>query len=155
MRAYALGFESSAKNAEWTGATSAEHALLPHRASRMIDHETRQHLETEAEVLVVYQLDLLAQVEAQVRAVHHLMRRLNQLRARTPRQPGVALSNGDRSDTMAGLAAEVEAIGKQLSVQQECCGDMQTTIARMQERLPVLKKVAAQLLDPGDPPPNV
>jgi hypothetical protein len=121
----------------------------------MIDHETRQHLETEAEVLVVYQLDLLAQVEAQVRAVHHLMRRLNQLRARTPRQPGVALSNGDRSDTMAGLAAEVEAIGKQLSVQQECCGDMQTTIARMQERLPVLKKVAAQLLDPGDPPPNV
>jgi hypothetical protein len=121
----------------------------------MIDDETRRNLENEAEMLVVYQLDLLAQVEAQVRAVHHLMRRLNQLRTRNPGQAGVALSNGERSDTMAGLAGEMEAIEKQLSVQQNCCDDMQTTIARMQERLPVLKKVAAQLLDPGDPPTNV
>jgi hypothetical protein len=113
-----------------------------------VDDETREKLDAEAEVLALFQLDLLAQVEAQVRAVHHLMRRLGQLRARRPGQTMVALSNGERSDLMVALADELTAIEAQLGVQQVCCDDMHETIARMQERLPVLKRIASQL-DPN------
>ena len=113
----------------------------------MVDEETRIKLETEAEILAVCQLDLLAQVEAQVRAVHHLMRRLGQLRARRPGQGHAAMTNGERSEVMVGLSDELTAIEVQMSVQQECCDDMQETIARMRERLPVIKAVAAQLTD--------
>jgi hypothetical protein len=113
----------------------------------VVDDETRLKLETEAEMLAVCQLDLLAQVEAQVRAVHHLMRRLGQLRARRPGQRHVEMTNGERSEVMVGLSDELTAIEAQMGVQQECCDDMQETIARMRERLPVLKAVAAQLTD--------
>ena len=46
-------------------------------ATPMVDPATRRKLESEAEVLAASQLDLLAQIEAQLRAVHHLMRRLS------------------------------------------------------------------------------
>lgn len=113
----------------------------------MVDDEIRQKLEAEAETLAVYQLDLLSHVEAQVRAVHHLMRRLVLLRARKPGQHHGELSDGERSELMKGLSDELTQIEAHLGFQQQCCDDMQETIAEMRKRLPILKSVAAQLSD--------
>jgi hypothetical protein len=59
--------------------------------------------EGEAEVLVVYQLDLLAQLEAQLRAVQHTMRCIEKLRA-TNNRVGPELTNAGRGETLKILA---------------------------------------------------
>ena len=117
----------------------------------MVDRVTRQTLETEAEVLAVCQLDLLAQIEAQLRAVHHLMRRIERLRSPKTGQPTEPMSNGQRSETLRELAGELEAIEQQADVQLECCEDMRATIGKMIQRLPELKQAVALLDDPGSP----
>ena len=114
-----------------------------------MDRVTRQKLETEAEVLAVCQLDLLAQIEAQLRAVHHLMRRIERLRAPKTGQPTEPMSNGQRSETLRELSGELEAIEQQVDVQLECCEDMRATITKMIQRFPALKQAAALLDDPG------
>ena len=111
-------------------------------ATPMVDPATRRKLESEAEVLAASQLDLLAQIEAQLRAVHHLMRRIEPLRARSGGQPSEAMTNGERADTLTGLSGDLEAIEQQLSVQWGCCEDMLATIAQMRQRLPALKQAA-------------
>jgi hypothetical protein len=74
--------------------------------------------------------------------------RIEQLR-RKPGQTTIEVSNVHRSDTMAGLSGDKDAIERQLSIQPECCAEMQGTITRMQEHLPALKTVAGWLSTPG------
>ena len=124
-----------------------ESGLLPSRP--MVDPATRRKLESEAEVLAASQLDLLAQIEAQLRAVHHLMRRIEPLRARSGGQPSEAMTNGERADTLTGLSGDLEAIEQQLSVQLGCCEDMLATIAQMRQRLPALKQAAGLIEQTG------
>ena len=111
--------------------------------------------ETDAEMLVVHQLDLLAQIEAQLRAVHHTMLRIQRLRSAKHRD-GPELSNGQRQTTLVGLCDEVEAIDKQIAEEHECCLFMLQTIAQMQHRLGEMKRAAVALdrgPDSGEPTP--
>ena len=100
--------------------------------------------EREAELLVVHQLDLLAQIEAQLRAVHHTMRRIERLRG-GKHHVGAELSNGERATTLAGLSGELEDLDQHLLMEHECCDLMQETIKEMQARLADLKQTAARL----------
>jgi hypothetical protein len=109
--------------------------------------------ETDAEFLVLEQLDLLAQVEAQLRAVHHTMRRIEKLR--NPKQRvGPELSDGVRGDMLAGLAAELEALDSNLATQHSCCHEMLSTVERMRNRLALAKGQTAPTRDmPPTPEP--
>ena len=98
--------------------------------------------EAEAEKIVVHQLDLVAQLEAQLRAVHHTMRAIEKLRTARYRI-GPELSNGERGSTLTTLAAEIRAIDEELRVQHESCLDMRRSIREMQARLTALRQVAA------------
>jgi DNA repair exonuclease SbcCD ATPase subunit len=123
------------------------------RASRLLA------VESDAELLVAEQLDLLAQVEAQVRAVHHTMRRIEKLRGAKYRV-GPDLSNGQRLDTLQGLLDELRTLDAHLRLQHECGREMQATVERMQDRLKDLKSAAEQTArasegaprDEGEPP---
>jgi uncharacterized coiled-coil DUF342 family protein len=115
----------------------------------MVDRVPRQTLDSEAEVLAVCQLDLLAQIEAQLRAVHHLMRRIDRLRSPKTGQPTEPMSNGQRSETLRELSGELEAIEQQVDVQLECCEEMRAIIGKMIQRLPALKQAATLLDDTG------
>jgi hypothetical protein len=97
--------------------------------------------EREAEVLVVHHLDLLAQMEAQLRAVHHTMRRIHGMRAREFRE-GPELTNGQRASTLTDLSSEMAAIDRNLQEEHECCGEMQQTIKQMQAHVSRLKQLA-------------
>ena len=98
--------------------------------------------EAEAEKIVVHQLDLVAQLEAQLRAVHHTMRAIEKMRAARYRV-GRELSNGERATTLTMLAGEIQAIDEELRVQHQSCLDMQRSIREMQARLAALRKEAA------------
>ena len=97
-----------------------------------------------AELLVAHHLDLLAQIEAQLRAVHHTMRRIERLRGAKMRV-GAELSNGERRTVLGGLTEEIAALDAQLDEEHQCCVQMQDTIDAMQQRLRDLKQVAAQI----------
>ena len=86
----------------------------------------------------MYQLDLLAQREAQLRAVHHTMRCIEKLRDAKHRV-GPELTNGDRNDTLTVLASEITAIDRELAVQHQSCEHMQRYIRQMQARLTALR----------------
>jgi chaperonin cofactor prefoldin len=98
--------------------------------------------ETQAEKLMVHQLDLVAQLEAQLRAVHHTMRAIEKMRAARYRV-GRELSNGERGTTLEKLADEIQAIDAELQVQHQSCLDMQHSIREMQARLAALRAQAA------------
>lgn len=95
--------------------------------------------EMDAEFLVLDQLDLLAQVEAQLRAVHHTMRHIEKLRGGKHRV-GPELPDGLRQDTLHGLTAELEALDAHLATQHECSRHMLTTVERMRQRLALVKR---------------
>ncbi len=97
--------------------------------------------EVEAEKIVVHQLDLVAQLEAQLRAVHHTMRAIEKLRSARYRI-GRDLSNGERGDTLTTLSDELEAIDAELQVQHQSCLDMQRSIRHMQAVLTALREAA-------------
>jgi hypothetical protein len=107
-------------------------------------HRAHQiHLfERDADMLAVYQLDLLAQVERQVRAVHHTMRHIEKLRSARTRV-GPELSNGQRDEVLVSLADEITALDAQWSVEHASCLEMQTTIAKMHQRLVALRRRAS------------
>jgi hypothetical protein len=117
-------------------------------------------LEQDAELLVLEQLDLLAQVEAQLRAVHHTMRRIETLRAAKFREGEPELSNGQRGEVLVGLLEELLALDEHLDIQYQCSREMQKTVERMQQRLKALREAAAQpreaahsdRSDEGEPP---
>ena len=96
-------------------------------------------IEAEAEVLVVHQLDLLAQLEAQVRAVRHTMQSIERLRSAKHRV-GPELTNGQRDEAMTTLASELALIDHELGVQHQSCDDMQRCIREMQARLVGLRQ---------------
>ena len=100
--------------------------------------------EQQAELLVVHHLDLIAQIEAQLRAVHHTMRRIERLRGAKHRV-GSELSNGQRLATLVDLSTELIELDKHLLTERECCLGMQDTINQMEHRLATLKKVTKQL----------
>ena len=96
----------------------------------------------DAEMLAVYQLDLLAQLERQLRAVHHTMRHIEKLRSAKSRL-GPELSNGHRESELTQLGAEVAALDSELAVAHGCCVDMHGTVAKMQARVAELRRRAS------------
>ena len=96
-------------------------------------------LEDEAEVLVNYQVDLIGQLERQLRAIHHTMRQIEKLR-RAAQRVGRELSNGEKVDTLGRLSDEVFSIDHELATQHESCMEMQTMIGEMRGRLRVLRQ---------------
>jgi hypothetical protein len=101
-------------------------------------HET-QLIEQDAEMLAVLHLDLLAQVEQQLRAVHHTMRHIEKLRGAKHRI-GPELSNGQRATTLTDLSDEIEALDAQLDAEHACCSEMRDIIAKMQARVRELRR---------------
>jgi hypothetical protein len=97
--------------------------------------------EDEAALLLVSQLDLLTLIEAQLRAVHHTLRRIQRLQSRNHRV-GPELSNGERTDVLTGLTDELSAVDSQLLTQLQISRDMQSTIGNMQQRLITVKQLA-------------
>lgn len=124
----------------------------------MSDQRARQleGLETEAEILVAHQLDLVAQLERQLRAVHHTMRRIEQLRAAKRRRAGsVTLSNGERDNTLEHLTGELASIDAESDTQHELCLEMQTTVDKMRARLRAMRHASMSPPlsdDPGSSP---
>jgi hypothetical protein len=96
-------------------------------------------LEEEAEVLVNYQVDLIGQLERQLRAIHHTMRQIEKLRGSALRV-GRELSNGEKVDTLRHLSDELFSIDHELATQHESCMEMQTAIGEMRGRLRVLRQ---------------
>ena len=99
-------------------------------------------VEQEAEYLVVSQLDLLAQLERQLRAVHETMRRIETLRSAKGRVGG-ELTNSQKIDTLDYLTEELAAIDRELQTQHESCQFMLQTVDKMRERLRQLLAPAA------------
>jgi chromosome segregation ATPase len=100
--------------------------------------------EEEAEVLAAYQLDLLAQLERQLRAVHHTMRRIERLRSPDHRV-GPELSNGQRLATLRDLSDEIADLESHIKIEHECCDEMLATIAQMRERITHLRTRASRV----------
>jgi hypothetical protein len=114
---------------------------------------TIRALEAAAEQLVVYHLDLLAQIEAQLRTAHHTMRRIDRLRT-ARRRSGLELTDGQRQATLTTLSQEVTALDDHLRAEHECCVLMHETIKQMQARLTDLKESAARLDNDSEPDPS-
>lgn len=106
--------------------------------------------EDQAEELVVYQLDLLAHLEQQLRAAHHLMRDIEKLRNVKKRRVGPELSNGERGDTLSHLDAELDALDTQVRTQRQLCSDMHQTINQMQRKLEQFRQGTRRLPTPGE-----
>jgi hypothetical protein len=120
----------------------------------MLDQRERQleALETDAEILVTHQLDLVAQLERQLRAVHHTMRRIEQLRTAKRRRAGSAtLSNGARDNTLEHLSEELTSIDTELDTQHELCLEMQATVDKMRARLRAMRHVSVSTPPSDDP----
>ena len=96
--------------------------------------------EDQAEELVVFQLDLLAHLEQQLRAAHHLMRNIEKLR-NVKKRSGPELSNGERGDTLSHLDAELDELDTQVRAQRQLCSDMHQTINQMQRKLDQFRQV--------------
>lgn len=104
-----------------------------------------QEFEKEAELLVVYQLDLLAQIESALRAVRQTMHGIEKLRNVSSRV-GPELSNGERKEVLGSLKQELGDLDDQLLVQHQSTGEMQLTIEKMQTRLVAVKRAAEKRL---------
>jgi hypothetical protein len=103
-----------------------------------------QNFEDDAEVLFVQHLDLLAQLEMQLRAVHHTMRAIERLRGGS-RRVGPELANGERENIVLGLGREIEELDRQIGIEQHCCDGMHTTISVLQQGVATLKRLSARL----------
>jgi hypothetical protein len=137
-------------HARSSAVASLDAPILLAKIVGMADEPTTNYpitaFEVDAEFLVLEQLDLLAQVEAQLRAVHHTMRRIEKLR-NPKHRVGPALSDGVRGDTLAGLSAELEALDSHLATQHSCCHEMLNTVERMRNRLALAKGQTAPTRD--------
>jgi uncharacterized coiled-coil protein SlyX len=96
-------------------------------------------------MLAAYQLDLQAQIEAQLRGVHHMIRRLERLRSPEHRV-GAEPSNGERGDALAGLSDEVAGLDRQLTTQRQSVEEMLALVTQMQERVSQLGRTAQHLV---------
>lgn len=104
-----------------------------------------ESLEFDAEVLVAHQLDLVAQLERQLRSVHRTMRQIERLRS-AKRRAGPELSNGEKANTLERLSDELGAVDEELSTQHESCLEMQSTVEKMRARLRAMRRTA---MSPG------
>src|SRR5207244_4087630 len=86
-----------------------------------------------------YQLDLLAQLERQLRAVHHTMRHIEKLRS-VKHRIGPELSDSQRGDELVSLSREIAELEIHFEGEHQCCTEMQVTIANMQNRLADLQR---------------
>jgi chaperonin cofactor prefoldin len=108
-------------------------------------------LELDAEMLVAHQLDLVAQLERQLRAVHRTMRQIERLR-NAKRRVGPELSNGEKAATLSHLTDELREIDQELNTQHESCLEMQSTVEKMRGRLRAMKRASpADSTSPGEP----
>jgi hypothetical protein len=98
--------------------------------------------EENAEVLVTYQLDLLAHLERQLRAAHRLMRNIEKLRNVSRRRAGSQLSNGERGDALTHLDAELDDIDAQVRIQRQLSVDMHATVDQMHAKLKQFRQVS-------------
>jgi hypothetical protein len=96
--------------------------------------EQIQRFEFDAEWLAVQQLDLLGQVEAQLRLVRQTMRQIEQLRA-SPHRVGRELTDAERTRVLGSLTAELDTLSKQLTIEGTTCHEMLAIVERMQRRL--------------------
>jgi chaperonin cofactor prefoldin len=101
--------------------------------------------ELEAELLVAHQLDLLAQIENQLRATQTMMRGIEKLRG-VAKRVGPELTNGERLEVLATLTQELEGLDDQLLVQHQSTGDMQATLEKMRHRLLTVRRAAEKRL---------
>ena len=108
-------------------------------------HLQLREFEKEAELLVVHQLDLLAQIESALRAVRETMRGIEKLRSVNLRV-GPELSDSDRKAVLGTLKQELDVLDDQLLVQHQSTGEMQVTIEKMQARLVAVKRAAEKHL---------
>jgi len=115
---------------------------MPEDAFR--DSQVRE-FEEEAELLVVYQLDLIAQIESALRAVRQTMRGIEKLRNVNSRV-GRELSNSESKDVLESLMQELGALDDQLLEQHQSTGEMQSIIEKMQTRLVAMKRAAEKRL---------
>ena len=119
----------------------------------MVEHDSiraagLKAFELEAETVVVHQLDLVAQLEAQLRAVHHTMRAIEKLRSARHRI-GRDLSNAERGSTLTTLSDEIRAIDAELHIQHQSCLDVQRSIRHMHALLKALREGAARVEPEG------
>ncbi|HTI37279.1 MAG TPA: hypothetical protein VL484_06965 [Vicinamibacterales bacterium] len=101
-------------------------------------------VEQEAEFLVAYQLDLLAQLERQLRAVHLTMRHIEKLRSAKERREGVSVSNGEKIDALDSLTDQLGAIDQELQTQHDSCREMMETVETMRGRLRLLRQSSSR-----------
>ena len=120
-----------------------------------MDRGERAAFEREAEILVAHQLDLIAQLERQLRAIHRTMKQIERLRGAKHRQRP-ELSNGEKGETLHQLAVELSAIDSELGTQHESCIEMQATIGHMRARLRELQQPSgrSESEDPGAGQPS-
>lgn len=113
-------------------------------------HRQRQTrlFEEEAETLATYQLDLLAELERQIRAVHQAMRHIEKLRS-VKERVGPELSNRQREGTLSALATAISDLESHVDTEHECCGSMQSTITQMRERIAALRERASEASHPA------
>ena len=97
-------------------------------------------LEQDAEKLVVYQTDVIAQIEHQLRAARKTIRLIQKLRAGHLSGDVRDLTNGERHETLDSLSEEWSELDAQLTTQHESCLEIQKTITHMRERLDALRK---------------
>ena len=95
-------------------------------------------IEQAAEMLSVHQMDLLSQLEAQLRSARHTIHAVNRLRDKTHRV-GAEPTNGERTHILIQLSDEISEIDKNLLIQHQTCLDQQRLIREMQARLTALK----------------
>ena len=100
--------------------------------------------EQDAEALVVYQTDVIAQIESQLRAARETIRMVQRLRG-VPHRNGPELTDNQREDTLESLAKEWRELDRQLDTQHECCLEIQNTIAKMRKRLGEMRTLAGRV----------
>jgi chromosome condensin MukBEF ATPase and DNA-binding subunit MukB len=111
--------------------------------------------ERDTEMLAACQLDLLAQLERQLRAVHHAMQHIDKLRNFAHRAEP-ALTVEARHSMLTRVDEAIEALDSQLQVEHSCCSHMRDTIIKMQARVADLRR-RAPVVDPAitaAPPPE-
>jgi chaperonin cofactor prefoldin len=116
---------------------------MPKNDEAAIAARVLERVENEAEFLVVNQLDLLAQLELQMRLVNRCMRQIEKLRNARYRV-GPELTPRQRDRTLTNLKAELTELDEYLGTQQESCKEMHATIDAMRKRLRALLTLKAR-----------
>jgi len=114
------------------------------------NQEQIEMVEREAEILTAHQLDLLGQIEHQLRCVHHTMRHIEKLRSAKHRV-GPELSLDQKRDTLKHLSSDVTGLERQLDIQRQSCQEMQYIIQNMQARLKEMRQRLRLKIPPVDP----